>query len=428
MLERLLELLVAASWVYWLVAVWMVRSYFRHCSSPAGSGGELSDPKGSYTPPVSVLKPVRGLDHEAYENFESYCRQDYPDYEIIFGVDDPRDQAVPVIRNLQRAYPGLRIRLVVADVFAANRKACVLDRLAAEARHEILVISDSDMRSTPDYLRRVVAPMADTRVGLVTCPYVGGSAHSLSARLEALHMGVTFLPSVVVARRVVAMRFAMGASNTVRRLDLERIGGFAALADYLAEDFQLGARIAGLGLKVHLSDYIMTSVLGETTFEEEWHREVRWSRCTRVSRPKEYPGLLISFSTPLAGILAWLTGPGGAHEEALLVSLVLRWVVAWLVTGYTHDRESRRSLFWLPARDVLSSLVWAAGGVGRRIVWRGEEYRLESGGRMAPVGPLPEPGKAFGLGYEELEEEEPGGLEVGGEDAGLPAAPFLWHP
>lgn len=409
MLERALSLLLAASWVYWLVAVWFVRSFFRshrelddeeELPAPAGGvgrgapGATAGPPAGpaaeadpAFAPPVSVLKPVRGVDAEAYKNFATFCQQDFPEYEILFGVVDPADPVVPMIERLQRDFPERGIRLIVADRAGPNQKASILRRLAAAARHEILVMSDSDMRVTPDYLRRVVAPLADARVGLVTCPYVGEHALSMPAGLEALHMGVSFLPSVVVARRAIAMRFAMGASITVRRADLARIGGFEALTDYLAEDYQLGVRIARLGLRVHLSDYVMMSVIGATTFKEEWQREVRWARCTRVSRPREYPGLLFSFSTPLAGLLAWMSGFTPADEQALIVSLVLRWVVGWLVTGYTGDRVGRRWLIWLPVRDVLSALVWLAGGVGKHVVWRGEIYRLERGGRMRALGP-----------------------------------------
>ncbi|HCW52120.1 MAG TPA: ceramide glucosyltransferase [Clostridiales bacterium] len=415
MLLSVFQVLVAASWIYWLTACWLTRAFFRSPLPPRGKPG--------FTPPVSVLKPVRGVDFEAYENFKSFCLQDYPEYEILFGVDEPDDPVVPVIHRLQRDHPELSIRLVVAKPMGANRKAAVLYQLTSAARHDILVISDSDMRVRPDYLRRVVAPLADRRVGLVTCPYIGEEAHSLPARLEALYMGVTFLPSVIVARRVLSMRFALGASLALRRTDLERIGGYAALVDYLAEDYQVGVRLSALGLKVHLSDYVMTSILGPTTFHEEWDREVRWARASRVSRPREYPGLILSFSTPLAGALAWLSGFSPAAVQALAVSLVLRWAVGWLVSGYTGDRVSRRSLVWLPVRDVLTALVWLAAGIGHHVVWRGEHYELERGGLMRRVTPL-------SVHFEEGGEEGdvPDGLEDGGEGTRLPPAAGLRHP
>jgi len=418
-LQELLALLVAASWVYWLVACWMTRCFFRagtadesRTPSQGGTaaGAAAAPPAGPpgdgrrtpFTPPVSILKPVRGLDPRAYENFASLCRQEYPEYEILFGVDDPADPVVHVIRRLERDFPGVPVRLVVGRTFGANRKASILHYLVAHARHDVLVMSDSDMRAGPDYLGRVVAPLEDESVGLVTCPYVGGQVRSLPAGLEALHMGVTFLPSVVVARQVLAMRFAMGASIAVRRRELERIGGFAALADYLAEDYQLGVRVSDLGLRVHLSDHVMKCILGATTFIEEWRREVRWARCARLSRPLEYPGLLLTFSTPLAAILTMVSDFSPPALQALAVSMVLRWTVGWLVSGYTGDAVSRRWLLWLPVRDVLSALVWLAAGLGRHVVWRGVEYELEPDGRMHPV-------PACGPGLDaDLDEEDEG--------------------
>jgi len=458
-LETVLQVFVGLSWVYWLAACWLVRAFFRHPLDESGASFVVLPSAATFTPPVSVLKPVRGLDHEAWENFETFCRQDYPNYEIIFGVADEDDPVVPVIRRLERRFPERKIRLVFARPFGPNRKACLLHDLTVAARHEVLVISDSDMRVAPDYLSRVVAPLADPGVGLVTCAYVGDEALSLPAGLEALHMGVTFLPSVVVARRVMAMRFALGASLTLRRADLARLGGFAVLVDYLAEDYQIGARTAASGQTVHLSDYVMAAAIGETTFHEEWRRELRWMRCSRVSRPREYPALLLTFSTPLAGVLAWVSGFSPAAEQALVVTLVLRWVVGWLVTGYTQDKVSRRWLPWLPVRDVLSALVWIAAGVGRRVVWRGEEYQLLERGRMRSSAAAAATTSAaatksaaattserlllnaLGSGRGTREGGRDGGpdgaglagldgdaLEGGGEGLGYPSEPLLPHP
>ncbi len=181
------------------------------------------------------------------------------------------------------------------------------------------------------------------------------------------------------------MRFAMGATVALRRADLMRIGGFGALADYLADDYQLGARIAGLGLKVVLSDYVVKCVLGAEHFWNQWEREVRWMRCASVSRPWQYPGLLLSFATPLALTLLLVSGPGWPAIQLLLGSLLLRWIVAWLISGRTGDLESQHWLLWLPLRDVLSALTWIVGGLGRRIAWRGEEFVLTSQGRMLPA-------------------------------------------
>ncbi len=277
------------------------------------------------------------------------------------------------------------ICLVFAEPSGANRKASLLHRLASEARNPVLVVSDSDMRVTPDYLSRVVSPLADPEVGLVTCTYRGDCALSLPAKMEALYMGVTFLPSALVAGRFFGLPFALGASVALRKADLERAGGYKAIEDYLADDYQLGSRIYGLGLKVRLSDYVIVSEIGDTTLSEEWDREVRWARCNRVSRPLEYPGILLMLSTPLAGAFALVTGFTPSAVQALWISVTLRWTVAYLVSQVTADKTSRRCLAWLPARDFLSLLVWLAGGMGRRVKWRGEEFVLDRDGRMRPV-------------------------------------------
>lgn len=397
-MEVLLLWMTYFSCVYWVLACWAVRTFFKPDKKSE------KDASSSYTPPVSVLKPVCGLDHRAFENFASFCRQDYPEFEIIFGVASRSDPAVRIIRSLQRAFPERRIKLVVGRPLGANQKVSLLYYMEREASYDVLVLSDSDMRVGPDYLRRVVAPLAESDVGLVTCPYRGEDAISLPAKLEALHMSVIFLPSVIIAWKL-GLSFALGATVVVRRRDLMRIGGFQAIADYLADDFQLGFRIGSLGLKTMLSNYVTVSVLGRTTFAEQWNREVRWARCNRVSRPREYPGILLTLPTPLAGAFALVSRFSPQSQQILLLSLTLRLISAWLISGYAGDREGRKYLFLLPLREVLSSLVWLAGLVGRRIVWRGREYILEEHGKMVA--------RSWVSGLDAGEEVEPG---VAGSD------------
>ncbi len=375
MIAGIFFLLTCASWVYWLVAVVWTRDFFKQ--------GSLVDP--SFTPALSILKPVKGVDAEAFENFSSFCQQDYPCYEILFGVADPQDPAVAVVKHLQAQFPGVSIRLLVGTPYGANQKVSLLHSLASQAHYPYLVISDSDMRVTPDYLQRVIAPLSDENVGLVTCPYRGALPETLTARLEALYMGVTFLPSVIVGRKILHMRFAMGSTLALRQRDLNRMGGFLAIADYLADDYQIGVRIAGLGLRVVLSDYVVISVLGATSFREQWQREVRWSHCTRISRPLEYPGLVLSFATPLALGYLVLSDYSPLGWLGLAFSILERYIVGWLVSESTGDRVSQQWLFWLPLRDFLSALVWLAGLIGRRVVWRGETFLVGSDGRLQPV-------------------------------------------
>ena len=323
--------LTVASWLYWLVASWCVASFF----------AEPQPQPGADLPPVSILKPVRGLDAQAYENFASFLAQDYPeDYEVLFGVSDPRDPAIEVIHHLQREHPERRIDTFVAPSRGPNDKVSILCHLAQQARYDVLVISDSDMRVTPDYLRRVCAPLQDPNVGLVTCLYQGEQAKTFTAKLEAQYMATTFLPSALVGRHYLHMGFALGASNALRRQQLQQIGGFEALVNYLADDYQLGARIAATGHRVHLSDYVMQSVLGATTFREQWNREVRWNKCLRVSRPLEYRALIVTFPTPVALITAGLMGFSLPSLAIVAISLILRWLVSWQVARQTQDRKS----------------------------------------------------------------------------------------
>lgn len=378
-LLTLLLALTFISWVYWIFACWCVRAFFRN--------PQAADP--NFCPPVSILKPVKGLDPQAYENFLSFVRQNYPEFEILFGVLDADDPAVPVIERLQQEFSEPNIRLIIADPLGTNPKVSILHHLVKEARYEVVAISDSDMRVTPDYLSRVVAPLANPKTGLVTCLYKGGEALNLAARLEALYMGGTFLPSVLVGRRYLAGRFALGATLVLRQSDLIAVGGFGAIADYLADDYELGARIGAQGRRVHLSDYIPTTILGVESLRQFWDRQLRWAKCIRVSRWQEYPGLLITFSTPLAMATATTSrfAPWGLATVA--TSITLRWGVAWLVSGYTDDRVLRRSLLWLPLSDLLVFFIWCAGGVGRRVVWRGQRFELTSDGRLRIAKPTP---------------------------------------
>ncbi len=365
------------TWIYWLVACWCVARFF---SEPQPQ----VDPD---MPPVSILKPMRGLDAGASENLASFLVQDYPVYEVLVGVTDPTDPALGLVRGLQRKFPWRPIRAFVAPQGGANDKVSILCHLVKQARYDTLVVCDSDMRVGDDYLRRICAPLRDLTVGLVTCLYQGTKAQTLTAKLESLYIGATFLPSVLVARHYLQMGFSLGATSALRREQLEQIGGFEALREYLADDYQLGARVAATGHRVHLSSYMIQSVLGPTTFREQWGREVRWAKCTRVSRPLEYPGLLLTFSTPMGLLTAIASGFSALGLGVLSISILLRWLVAWRVAWYAKDRVIRESWLWLPIRDLLTAAIWCVAGLGRRVVWRDRRFVLREGGRLQPLLP-----------------------------------------
>lgn len=378
MLITFFFLLTLTSWIYWVVACYQVHSFY---------GGGTGRPGLAFQPPVSILKPVRGVDEDAYANFASFCRQNYPKYEILFGVADAQDPVIPIITKLQEDFPETSIHLHVFKVSGANQKTGLLQNLVQEASYEVLAASDSDMLVTPDYLMRVVAPLADPRVGLVTCPYRGCKPVTLTARLEALHMGVMFMPSAIVANRLFKFPFGLGSTEVFRKSDLASMGGFEKIADYLADDFHLGLQLARSGLRVILSDYIVDNVLGATSFHDQWSRELRWAHCNRVSRPLEYPGLLITYSVPLALMFLLVSYFSTEAWLVLAGTLALRWSAAYLITGYTNDSSSRRWLFWLPVREMLSATIWWAGLVSHRVVWRGSTYILSEDGILTPWSP-----------------------------------------
>ena len=378
-----IALLTLASWIFWLITLFFAYSFFI----------QQTDSSNDYRPPVSILIPVKGLDAGAYNNFASFCSQNYPEYEVLVGVYDPDDPIRLVIEQLQRDFSGVAIRLIIAQPPGTNRKAAMLNHLVGYAKHPVIIAVDSDMRATPEYLSRVVSPLADPSVGLVTCTYRGIFAETMTARLESLYMGSTFLPLVLVARKFLSMRFAMGATLALRRTDLDRLGGFASVVDYLADDFQIGERMADLGYTIYLSHYIITNVLGETTFRHHWDRLVRLSRTNHVCRPLEYPIQVVYFSTPLALILLVVGSMTPLTMSALIFSMLIRWLVSWKISGWTNNLEMRRWLVLLPLQDGLDAVVWAVGLLGPHMVtWRGHKYRVLPDGRIVSADmPAPQP-------------------------------------
>jgi len=343
----------------------------------------LTDDKGTLAPFVSILKPAKGLDAGALENFASFCVQDYRRFELLFGVADPHDPAVELVEKLRQKCMSQTIRTVVVTPLGVNPKAAILNTLAAEARGEVLVISDSDIRVTPDYLKRVTAPLRDPAVGLVTCLYRGEAPRSLPARLEALHMDATFAPSAALALRL-GTQVGLGATLAMRRSDLERCGGYAAVADHLLDDYEIAGRIASLGLKVCLSDYPVACVMGATRLPEQWGREVRWARGIRAAHPVRYLGLPLTFSTVLAIAVTAFTPAWHWAWIAIPVTMLVRGWVGWRCAVLLGQRE-RWYLLWLPLRELMSAAVWVAALAGCRVSWRGTEFVLRSDGRLELV-------------------------------------------
>jgi len=339
-------------------------------------------PSGSEFPPVSILKPLRGVDPEIYESFRSHCQQKYPEFELIFGVSDRADPACDLVRKLQAQYPRLPIKLVVCEkALGANIKVSNLAQMLPEARHEILLVNDSDIRVEPDYLQQVVAPLADAKVGLVTCLYRGVAAPTLGSRLEALGISTDFIPGVLSARLLEGgLHFGLGSTLAFRRQDLISLGGFEAFLDYLGDDYELGRRIAASGKRVELAGAAVATFLPAYTMKQFFLHQLRWSRTIRDARRGGYFGLVFTFGLPWA-LVAVIASGGAAWASALFaITLCIRLVVGIsAAVTILRDRQSFRNTFLLPLRDLIAPILWAAGLVGNRIHWRGDVFDLKNG-------------------------------------------------
>jgi ceramide glucosyltransferase len=367
---------VVSSSFYYLLCLWSASRFLRE--REAGEGARPT----RALPPISILKPLKGTDPEMYESFRSHCLQDYPQYEIIFGVSDPNDPAIDSVKELQGEFPNRRIQLVVSpEILGTNVKVSNLAHMLAEARHEHLIVNDSDIRVEPDYLRRVIPPLEDSRVGMVTCLYRGVAGATLGSRLEALGISTDFCAGVLAARQLErGIRFGLGSTLAFRRAELEKIGGFASFVDYLADDYELGKRIAGLGLRVELSEVVVETYLPSYRWREFLAHQLRWARGVRDARAGGYFGLVFTFG--LLWALLAVVASGGARWSgvALAVTLCLRLAVA-LVVGQLalEDREVLTHAWLIPLRDLIAVAVWIVSLGGHTVTWRGERFRLKDG-------------------------------------------------
>ena len=370
-------LLAAVPLVYYALASIAALRFFRRV--PAR---KLPD----YPPPVSLLKPVRGVDFGSQENFASFCKQDYPDYEILFAVNDASDPSVPLIQQLIAGFPQRRIRLLIgAEHLGANRKVNKLARLAREARHDIIVLTDGDVRVGPNYLRETVAPLQDYKIGAVTSFYRAVAQENLGAQLEAIGAASDFFAGVLMARSTEGIRFALGASIATTKDWLAKMGGFESIAGTLADDYELGYRIAKAGGEIVLSRETVWTMYPAQTFRGFWDHQLRWARTVRLCRPLSYLGLLFTQGLPwtvFAVLIAPATWIAGVY---LLAYLFLRFAMAWTVGVWgVCDEVLRRKLWLVPLRDAIHFLVWLASFGSNRIRWGSMEYVVRQG-RMVPI-------------------------------------------
>jgi ceramide glucosyltransferase len=386
-LRSLLLLLALCPLVYYILSLYNIVGYFR-------SIRRLPPPDDAFAPPVSILKPVRGVDSEAYDNFASYCRLNYPVYEIIFAVTDPSDPIVPVIEKLQRDFPNTRIRLATSvERLGQNNKISNLYRLVKEAQYELLVMSDSDVRVGPDYLRELVGAFADVEVGAVTSFYRCAGGGTLAADLAMLGMCSDSMPSALIARGLEGgVQFAFGWTMATTKERLAEIGGWESMADHHSDDFELGNRIARRGHRVEIMREAVWVVFPRETLRQLFGQELRWAIGLRNVRPFAYAGMIFTHGLPwivLAAIVATAAGWPGTAVAYLAAYLILRISVAWTAGVWgLHDETIVKKLWLLPLRDAVTSVVWMLGLVLDRINWRGSEFRVKNG-LLTPVAREP---------------------------------------
>ena len=380
MLAGLLLGCAAIGGAYQLFQLFAVWRFFRHARR-AAIGSSTAN-----LPPVTVLKPLKGPAIALYETLASFCRQDYPGFQIVFGVEDPADPAVAIVQRIRRDFPNVDMVLSVGRVPGANRKVANLCQMMRHARHGILVMSDSDIRVRHDYLRTLVAPLAaDPAVGLTTCLYRGRAPLGLPSVVESLFINTDFMPMVLSAQIVQKFEYAYGASIALRRDALDAIGGFAAIADHLADDYQLGNRIAKLGYCLVLLPYVVETVLDSVTFGDVWRHQLRWARTYRVCQPAGWFFSILTHATTF-GVLAALLVGGAAGAAVLAGTLALRLGTLALILGMLGDRRSRRRLWLVPPKDLVSTAVWLGAWTGREVAWSGQRLHVAPDGRMVALG------------------------------------------
>jgi len=341
----------------------------------------------TFAPAVSILKPVRGVDREAYENFASMCGLDYPEYEIVFAVGDEDDPVIPLIQRLQREFSGTSIRLIVGvEQLGVSPKANNLCRLVKEAKHDLLVINDSDVRVEKDYLRDVVAPFADAKVGVVTAFFRGLTQGGFVADVDAVGVPTDSSASTLVAQKLGGIDFALGWTMAITKVRLAEIGGFESMVNYHADDFLLGNRVAKSGYRVELMRKPVWIVFPNETWSEFLKHELRWSITLRNLRPAGYLSLFMTFGfawTLLVALLvpSWTIALGYAS-----LYLILRLTVAWIIgVRVIRDPVVRKKPWLVPVRDALNLCVYVASFFSNTVRWRGRPYRVK-GAALIPVG------------------------------------------
>jgi ceramide glucosyltransferase len=369
------------SGAYQIVQFAAARGFFRRAAR------ENAARAGGHTPPVTILKPLKGPGLDLYANLASFCRQDYPVYQIVFGVGDPSDPAIDIVQRLRRDFPRRDIALVVGGDPGSNRKVASLVNMQSHARHDVMVLSDADIRVRPDYLRTMVAPLAEPDVGISTCLYRGRGYFGLPSVIESLFINVDFIPMVMMAQWVQEFRYAYGASIAFKREALDRIGGFAPLADFLADDYQLGNRVKRAGYRLVLLSYVVETVLDSVSLSDVWRHQLRWARTYAVCEPVGWFASVITHSILWGSLALLATGGAPIGWAALAWTLACRLGSVAGTMRLMGEPEPLRNLWLVPPMDLSYSVVWLWSWLGRHVDWSGQRFRVRRDGRMVAVGP-----------------------------------------
>jgi ceramide glucosyltransferase len=374
--RALVLILAAVPLVYYLLSLYCVIDYFRGVR-------KLPARDHSFAPPASILKPVRGVDSEAYENFASYCRIDYPDYELIFATADSNDPVIPVLKRLQKEFPERQIRLVSGvEHLGENNKVNNLCRLVKEARNDLLVMTDSDIRVQPNYLWEVAGPFVDPKVGVVTSFTRSAGGGTLAADLSMLGMSSDSIPSALVARKLEGkVQFAFGWTMATTKRHLAEIGGWERMVNHHSDDFELGNRISAKGYRVEFMREPVSMVFPKETFKDFWSHELRWAIGLRNVRPAGYLGTGLTQGLPWA-LLALVVASASRWTNLAIAYLAAYLILRIAVTAVTGvwglaDPQIAKKLWLVPLRDAIGAIIWVVGLFTNKIHWRGLEYRVK---------------------------------------------------
>lgn len=363
----------AAGAFYFAISIWAARRFLRE-------RGTIGD--RNFTPPVSILKSLKGVDPHMYAAFRSHCVLDYPEYEVLFGVSDLNDPALSLVERLREEFPQGELRVVhCLEALGLNGKVSNLARMLPQARFEHVIVNDSDILVPRNYLSQVMAPFAQPDVGMVTTLYRGLAGHTLGSKLEALGLSTDFSGGVLIARALEGgVRFGLGATIAMTKTVLREIGGFESLVDYLGDDYELGARAAAAGHKVELADTVLETAVPDYQFRDFWAHQMRWARNIKDRRPMQYFGLIVTFGL-VWSVMAVLIDPLAWWTWLIFgITVGLRAAAALAVgRGILQDPQVLRDLWLLPLRDFLALLVWIASFGGNTVEWRGLRFRLRDG-------------------------------------------------